>query len=164
MKMIRNVFGALALVALSAGAYAHGNGNGVGGGVVIGGAAAGYAGSVTGSAGSYSSGNAVAATQVNGYGSSFQHTDGFTGGTATVGGSVNHLGAQVVTGTTQVAQVNSYGSVSGNAPIEVAGGLIANGTGGLGKTDTYAGGTANFATGAIGGVIGIGGAAGIFGF
>lgn len=161
MKMIRNTVGALALVALSMGVA---SASGLGGGLVIGGAAAGYAGSVTGSAGSYSSGNAVAATQVNGYGSSFQHTDGFTAGTATVGGSVNHLGAQVVTGTTQVAQVNSYGNVSGNAPIEVAGGLIANGTGGLGKTDTFANGNAHFATGAIGGVIGIGAAAGIFGF
>lgn len=136
---------------------------GIGAGLVVGGGATGFAGSVVGQASSVSEGNAVAASVVNGYGSSFQHTDGFSTGSATIGGIVTPQGAQVVTNTTQAAQVNSYGNVTGNAPI-MAGELIANGTGGLAKTTNVAAGNANFATGAIGGVIGIGAVGGLFGF
>lgn len=121
----------------------------------IGGEAEAYAGSITGNASSVSSGNAVAASQVNGYGTSFQHTDGISAGTATIGGAVTPTGATVVTGTQQLAQVNSYGTVSGNTPIEV-GGSIYNGTGGLSKTDTFAAGNAAFTTAGIGGVVGYG--------
>lgn len=137
---------------------------GLGGSITVGGGLSGFAGSVVGSASSVSEGNAVAATQVNGYGGSYQHTDGFSAGSATIGGVVNNQGAQVITGTTQVAHVNSYGSVSGNAPIEVGNGLIANGTGGLAKTTNYASGNAAFQTGAIGALGTIGGAVNIFGW
>ncbi|MBD4204412.1 hypothetical protein GUH47_00030 [Xanthomonas citri pv. citri] len=132
----------------------------MGGGLVIGVGASGFAGSVTGSAASVSEGNAVAASVVNGYGSSFQHTDGYSTGSATIGGVVNHQGAQVVTQTTQAAQVYSVGNVTGNAPI-MSGDLIANGTAGLAKTTNYSSGNANFATG---GIVGIGGVGGLFGF
>lgn len=149
-----------AAVLMSVAGLAQASGGGGIGGIVVGVGAAGYAGTVTGSASSVSEGNAIAATQVNGYGSSFQHTDGFSAGSATIGGVINHAGATVVTGTTQVAQVNSYGNVTGNAPIEVAGGMIANGTGGLAKSTNYAAGNAQFGTAqfaAIGGIVGAGG-------
>jgi hypothetical protein len=153
MKTFRNLAFVVASFALAAAASA----TGIGGVVVVGGAAGGYAGSVVGSASSISNGNAIAATQINGYGSSFQHTDGIAQGSASIGGAVSPLGASVVTGTTQIAQVNSYGNVTGNAPIEVAGGMIANGTGGLGNTTNYAQGNAQFGTAGIGGFAVLGG-------
>lgn len=148
---------ALAVAAFNASAA------GLGAGIVIGGGATGFAGAVSGNAYSNSTGSAVAASQVNGYGSSFQHTDGFTGGTATIGGVVNQNGAQVVTGATQVAQVNSVGNVTGNAPINV-GNAIANGTAGFSETKVGSYGTANFQTGAIGGLAGFGGVVGFGNF
>lgn len=160
INTMRNFAKFSAIVALSL-ASAAASATGLGGVVVIGGAAGGYAGSVTGNASSYSDGNAIAASQVNGYGSSFQHTDGFSGGSATVGGHVNNVGANIVTGTTQYAQTNSYGNVTGNAPI-MAGESIANGTAGFAKNVSAAGGTGNFQTAQIGGFVGIG-AIGAFG-
>lgn len=136
---------------------------GIAGGIVVGGVAGGFAGSASGTAFSNSQGSAVAASQVNGYGSSYQHSDGVTGGTATIGGAVNHVGATITTGTTQYATTNSWGGVTGNAPI-MAGDSIANGTAGFGSTKVGAAGNSQFATGAIGGVIAIGGVAGITGF
>lgn len=134
--------------------------NGIGGGIIVGGVAGNYAGSMSGNASSYTDGSAIAASQVNGYGSSFQHTDGFGGGSASVGGHVNHVGANIVTGTTQYAQTYSVGNVTGNAPIMV-GESIANGTAGFAKEVNSAGGTANFATNQIGGFVGFGGVAAI---
>jgi hypothetical protein len=153
--MRRSILGTAALIAafmVCGIAQAHN----VGGSIEVGAGAGVYAGSVSGAASSISQGNAVAASQVNGYGSSFQHTDGVTVGQAVIGGTVNAGGASVMTGTQQLAQVNSYGSVSGNTPIQV-GDSVYNGTGGLSKTDTAAYGNATFQTAGIGGFAGIGG-------
>lgn len=114
----------------------------------------GYLGTVSGAASSISSGGAVAAAQVNGYGSSFQGTGGISGGTATVGGVVTGAGATVITGTTQIAVVQSYGNVTGNAPINVGDNMIANGTGGIAKSDNYAGGNSAFQLAQFGGYAG----------
>lgn len=126
------------------------------GAIVVGGVATGFAGSVEGKASSISQGSSVAASQVNGFGTSVQRADGFSGGTAMVGGAVNSLGSTVITNTTHFAGSNGSGSVNGNAPIQV-GESIANGNASFGSTDVKANGKSQFATGTIGGVIAVGG-------
>ncbi|WAI85642.1 MULTISPECIES: hypothetical protein [Achromobacter] len=117
----------------------------------------GHAGTINGTASSISNGSSVVATQVNGYGSSSQTSFGETGGVAQVGGSFNHEGTTVVTSTRQYATSETYGSVSGNAPIMV-GDSIANGGATFGQTETVASAAGTFkaanigAFGAIGGV------------
>lgn len=171
--MKKSLLLAFALSAAMLGSIAHadrggngngnnGNGNGNGGpntnpSQVVGGiSVSGFAGYVTGTASSETIGNSVAVTNIAGTGTSFQHTDGFGAGQATVGGIVNSQGAQVTTVTTQTSQVNSYGTVTGNAPA-TTGGLTSNGTGGLAQVTNYAHGTGQFATGAIGGQVAING-------
>lgn len=158
--MKRN-FLAVAILALAINAPAFaGDHNGVEGGAVVGIGATGFVGTVTGSASSISTGNAVTAAQVGGNGGSFQSANGSTGGTATIGGGVNNVGATVVTSTTQYSNSAVTGSTFGNAPT-MSGTSIANGGAAYGNTNTAAQGGATFATESIGAVAGIGGVAGI---
>ncbi|MGV2904834.1 hypothetical protein, partial [Achromobacter sp. AGC25] len=99
-------------------------------------------------------------TQVNGYGSSSQTSFGETGGVAQVGGTFSRDGTQVVTSTRQYATSESYGNVTGNAPIMV-GDSIANGGASFGKTDTAASATGTFVAGNIGAFGSIGGVGGV---
>ncbi|MEB3098936.1 hypothetical protein VCS63_24070 [Achromobacter sp. D10] len=124
----------------------------------FGGSVTGHAGAINGTASSVSTGSSVAATQINGYGSSTQVSFGMTGGVAEVGGTFSHDGTQVVTSTRQYANSDSYGQVSGNAPIMV-GDSIANGGATFAKTDTSASATGSFHAvnvGAFGSIHGIG--------
>lgn len=130
------------------------------GGAVIGIGATGFVGTVSGSASSISTGNAVTAAQVGGNGGSFQSANGSTGGTATIGGGVNNVGATVVTSTSQYSNSSVTGSIYGNAPVNV-GTSIANGGAAYGSTNTGATGSSQFATESIGAVAGIGGIASI---
>ena len=77
----------------------------------------GYSGSIHGTVSSVSNGSSVVATQVNGYGSSTQTSFGETGGVAQASGSFSHNGIETVTSTRQYATSETYGHVSGNAPI-----------------------------------------------
>lgn len=120
----------------------------------------GHAGTINGTASSVSTGSSVVATQVNGYGSSSQTSFGETGGVAQVGGTFNRDGTQVVTSTRQYATSESYGNVTGNAPIMV-GDSIANGGASFGKTDTAASATGTFVAGNIGAFGSIGGVGGV---
>ena len=123
-----------------------------------GGSITGHAGAINGTASSISTGSSVAATQINGYGSSTQVSFGMTGGVAEVGGTFSRDGTQVVTSTRQYANSDSYGHVSGNAPI-VVGDSIANGGATFAKTDTSASATGSFHAvnvGAFGSIHGIG--------
>ena len=86
----------------------------------------GYSGSIHGTVSSVSNGSSVVATQVNGYGSSTQTSFGETGGVAQASGSFSHNGIETVTSTRQYATSETYGHVSGNAPI-MSGDSIANG-------------------------------------
>jgi hypothetical protein len=104
-----------------------------------GGSITGHAGAINGTASSISTGSSVAATQINGYGSSTQVSFGMTGGVAEVGGSFSR-------------------DVSGNAPIMV-GDSIANGSATFAQTDTSASATGSFHAvnvGAFGSIHGIG--------
>lgn len=114
-----------------------------------GGSITGHAGAINGTASSISTGSSVAATQINGYGSSTQVSFGMTGGVAEVGGTFSRDGTQVVTSTRQYANSDSYGHVSGNAPIMV-GDSIANGGATFGSTTTNATATGTYNAGAIG--------------
>ena len=110
---------------------------------------------------SVSTGSSVVSTQVNGYGSSSQTSFGETGGVAQASGSFSHNGIETVTSTRQYATSDTYGHVSGNAPIMV-GDSIANGGATFEKTDTNASATGSFhaatfgATASIQGIGGIG--------
>lgn len=137
---------------------------GVAGGIVVVGGIEVATGSVTGQAGSVSQGSAIAGTEVIGTGNSYQHTDSVAGGSASIGGTVGFNGANVVTGTTQYATINSNGNVSGNTPMVGQDGSIINGTTGFASSTNSAAGTATFQKVGIGGVAGIGGAAAITGF
>ena len=86
----------------------------------------GYSGNIHGTVSSVSTGSSVVSTQVNGYGSSSQTSFGETGGVAQASGSFSHNGIETVTSTRQYATSDTYGHVSGNAPIMV-GDSIANG-------------------------------------
>ena len=81
--------------------------------------------------------------QVNGYGSSSQTSFGETGGVAQASGSFSHNGIETVTSARQYATSDTYGHVSGNAPIMV-GDSIANGGATFEKTDTNASATGSF--------------------
>ncbi|KGD95171.1 hypothetical protein JL37_10735 [Achromobacter sp. RTa] len=132
----------------------------------VGGSVTGHAGAINGTASSVSTGSSVVATQINGYGSSSQTSFGSTGGIAEVGGTFGRDGTQVVTSTRQYANSESYGSVSGNAPIMV-GDSIANGGATFGKTDTNASATGSFHAvnvGAFGSIHGIGAVGHVAGF
>ena len=121
----------------------------------------GYSGSIHGTVSSVSNGSSVVATQVNGYGSSTQTSFGETGGVAQASGSFSHNGIETVTSTRQYATSETYGHVSGNAPI-MSGDSIANGGATFEKTDTNASATGSFhaatfgATASIQGIGGIG--------
>ncbi|WMD20737.1 hypothetical protein RAS12_29810 [Achromobacter seleniivolatilans] len=126
----------------------------------------GHAGTINGTATSISTGSSVVATQINGYGSSTQTSFGETGGVAQVSGSFNRDGTQVTTSTRQYATSESYGHVTGNAPIMV-GDSIANGGASFGKTDTTASATGTFVAGnigAFGSISGVGSVGHIGGF
>ncbi|MDR5756988.1 hypothetical protein [Caballeronia sp. LZ035] len=155
--MFRKIIVVAALASLFVG---HAQASGVEGGIVVGAGASAFGGSVSGSAASISNGNAVTAAQVGGSGASYQNAFNNTGGTATIGGGVNSVGAQVVTNTTQFSNSGVTGSAVGNAPTNV-GDSIANGGAAYGSTTTAAQGNAQFATGAIGAVGAIGGIAGV---
>lgn len=116
----------------------------------------GHAGTINGTASSISTGSSVVATQVNGYGSSSQTSFGETGGVAQVGGTFNRDGTTVVTSTRQYATSESYGHISGNAPIMV-GDSIANGGASFGNTETKATASGTFASANIGAFGAIGG-------
>lgn len=132
----------------------------------VGGSVTGHAGAINGTASSISTGSSVAATQINGYGTSSQVSFGMTGGVSEVGGTFNRDGTQVVTSTRQYANSDSSGSMTGNAPIMV-GDSIANGSATFAKTDTSASATGSFHAvnvGAFGSISGIGAVGGVGGF
>lgn len=138
----------LALVAVSGAAMAHDQvavgSAGIGGQFTV------FSGSAGGTGASVSSGNAVTSSQVNGYGSSFQHQEGFATGSASIGGAVNAGGATVGTAVTQAAQTFGTGSISGNVPIMV-GDSIANGGASMSQSNNVAQGSDQFNIAAIGG-------------
>ncbi len=142
--------------------------SGIGGAIVVGGVGQAWAGDISGTAKSVSNGTAIAASQIAGNGTSFQHTDGFAGGNASIGGTITPVGATVATNTNQWAQVNSYGNISGPGAIaeQTVGKntTIVNGTMGFGSSENKASGKANFQVGQIGGIVGIGGVAAIGSF
>jgi hypothetical protein len=119
-----------------------------------------YGGTVTGTAQSTSTGTAISTTEIMGSGTSFQHTDGVSQGTATIGGSINLAGATIGSQTTQLTEQHSYGTTTGGAP-NMDGNSIVNGTTGFGKVDNTASVGSTFGATAIGGVAGIGGIAAI---
>ncbi|MBV6304896.1 hypothetical protein KVP10_08350 [Candidimonas humi] len=134
-------------------AFAHGNnyGNqGPSGGVIAGGAA-GFGGSASGSAASNSTGSVAAGTEVVGSGYSLQAAGAISGGSATIGGQVAPSGATVNTGTTQYAVSGGFGATD---QVGMQGNSILNGNSAFSSSDNTASGTANFATGAIGGIAG----------
>ncbi len=145
-----------ALSLFAATAYA----TGPGGSVTV------HSGAINGTVSSISTGSSVVATQINGYGSSSQTSFGETGGVAQAGGSFGPDGTQVFTSTRQYATSESYGSVSGNAPIMV-GDSIANGGASFGQTETSASATGTFHAanvGAFGAIHGIGAVGHVAGF
>ena len=153
--------------ALALASFGSAHAAGIGGGIVVGGVGQVWQGDVSGKATSISNGNAIAASQVTGNGASFQHTDAISGGSATIGGSINNVGAQVGEITTQFATVNSFGQTSGNAPGSTwnnGSEMIVNGTMGFASSENMAKGKANFNVGQIGGIVGIGGVAAIGNF
>lgn len=126
----------------------------------------GHIGTISGTANSVSTGNSVVATQVNGTGFSTQTSFGNTGGEASVGVTFNHDSTLVVTSTRQYADSQSYGHVSGGAPVNV-GNSIANGGATFESTTTDATGNATFKAasfGGSGGIQGIGALGQIVGF
>lgn len=144
----------LSLVAVSA--YASGPGQ-------PGMSASGHVGTITGTVSSVSTGTSVVSTQINGYGSSSQTSFGETGGVATAGGSFSPDGTTAVTSTRQYATSESYGHITGNAPIMV-GDSIANGGATFGNTTTNASATGTFKAGAIGATASIHGVGPVGGF
>ncbi|CAB3673970.1 MAG: hypothetical protein ACWGIK_16355 [Achromobacter pulmonis] len=144
----------LSLVAVSA--YASGPGQ-------PGMSASGHVGTITGTVSSVSTGTSVVSTQINGYGSSSQTSFGETGGVATAGGSFSPDGTTAVTSTRQYATSESYGHITGNAPIMV-GDSIANGGATFGNTTTNASATGTFNAGAIGATASIHGVGPVGGF
>jgi len=155
MKSLRSLslIASIGLALAAGSAWAHGNNgngnNGNQGGVSASGQIT--AGAISGSANSFSEGSSVAASQINGFGQSIQNAWGNSGGQASIGGTVNYQGAQVITNTSHYANSFGSGSVSGNAPITV-GDSIANGNAAFGQTKVNAGGTATWGTVAIGAV------------
>lgn len=153
---------AVALLAASCGlAFAHGGSNGNNGygnqgpttnaGVVIVGGQ-GFAGDVVGSASSVTQGSAVAGSQVEGNGYSFQAAGAISGGSAQIGGQVGPSGATVTTSTTNYAVTGGFGAT--NQPATNGDGLITNGNDAFGSSVNNASGSANFQTGAFGGIAG----------
>lgn len=128
--------------------------------------ASGHVGTITGTVSSVSTGTSVVSTQINGYGSSSQTSFGETGGVASAGGTFNKDATNAVTSTRQYATSETYGHVSGNAPIMV-GDSIANGGATFGSTTTNATATGTFNAAAIGAtasIHGIGPVGGVGGF
>lgn len=108
-----------------------------------------FSANAIGAVSSISQGSAVAASQVNGFGGSHQYSDANTRGSGTVGAKLDNIGGTVMTGSQQVAEVNSNGYVYGNAPI-MEGTLVANGTAAFADTRVNAAASGNFATSAFG--------------
>lgn len=162
-KMFSKSLAATALFSMCAMAAAAG----VGGGIVVGGVGQAWQGTVGGKATSVSNGNTVAAATGSGNFASHQTADAISGGTATIGGAINNVGATVVTNTTQFSTVNTAGSMSGNAvgtQWNNGGEVIVNGSQAFASSENMAKGKANFNVGQIGGIIGVGGVAVVGGF
>lgn len=153
MKIKRLVL-AVALAASAPLAMAHG----VGGGVVIGGGAAGFIGSASGGASSVSGGSATAGSQVLGNGYSIQGAGAISGGSASIGGTVTPSGAVVNTSTTNYALSGNFGATNQQV---MSGSTIVNGSQAFGTTKNDAWGSAQFATGGFGFIAGIGGIGGM---
>lgn len=128
---------------------------GAAGGLVIGGVAAGFAGSTDGSVSSNSVGNAATAAQIVGSGFSTQSASSISGGTATMGGMVTPTGVEVGTSTTNYSKATVKG-FSTQAGMDSDGNIV-NGGAAFGSTDNTADATGKFKNGAIGGIIAIGG-------
>ncbi len=155
MKKLASV-AVLSLLAVTG--YAQASGSGISG--------QGHIGTINGTASSVSTSNSVVASQVNGTGHSSQTSFGSTGGEASVGVTFSHDSTLVVTSATQYANSESYGHVSGNAPVNV-GDSIANGGATYGSTQTDATGNATFKAVSFGGsgsIQGIGAFGQIVGF
>lgn len=153
---------AIAVAALTLATAGLASASGIGGVVVIGGVGGGYAGTVSGSAKSVTEGAAVAVSNVAGNGHSIQSSVATGGGTAAVGGAVTSQGATLTTFTTQSANVKTIGSTN-QAALDRKG-LLQNGGIGQVQTVTEARGNASFSTVGFGGIVAIGGIAGITGF
>lgn len=150
---------AVALMAMSAMAFAHGNGNNHqnNGGAAIGGSATVYGGTITAGATSVNHGEAVSATFISGNGYSNQFTKGSTIGAASAGGSIGSNGVAVNTATFQKTDFSSTGSIGGGAEAMNAGSQILNGTQGFGSVKNDAAAAGSFVKGSIGGFAAIGG-------
>lgn len=92
-----------------------------------------HTGIVWGNTSSESKGNAVAAAQVTGMGSSSQWANSNTLGSSTLGGKIDNIGATVFTGSSQSSVANAGGTVTGNAQL-MEGNSILNGSQAFGST------------------------------
>lgn len=143
---------ALLSLGLVAGAQAHTSG--VQGSAGIGGSATVYGGSITGNAGSSSTGSAITTTEIDGAGRSIQRQANQTGATASIGGTIGANGVNVASGTTEFSNSQGFGSSSGDTPVKV-GGSIVNGGEAFGDGEASAGVTSSFTKASIGGDLAI---------
>lgn len=86
-----------------------------------------------GNTSSESKGNAIAAAQVTGMGSSSQWANSNTLGSSTFGSKIDNIGTTVFSGSMQDTKVNAGGTVSGNAQL-MEGNSILNGSQAFGST------------------------------
>lgn len=92
-----------------------------------------FQGATWGNTSSESKGNAVAAAQITGAGSSSQWANSNTLGSSTFGGKIDSVGTTVFSGSMQDSKVNAGGTVSGNAQL-MEGNSIVNGAQAFGST------------------------------
>lgn len=92
-----------------------------------------HTGIVWGNTSSESKGNAIAAAQVTGIGSSSQWANSNTLGSSTFGGKIDNIGTTVFSGSMQDTKVNAGGTVTGNAQL-TEGNSIVNGSQAFGST------------------------------
>jgi hypothetical protein len=129
---IKATIAAIALLAMSA---AHAGGTSAYGGVnvQIG------VGGISGSSSNYGSTTSTAVSNLAGAGKSQFQTEANTGGSTLIGGSITGTGVSSVQEQSSYANVDTSGSISGNAQAYGAGGLIDNGAGSFANTNTNAG-------------------------
>lgn len=102
-----------------------------------------HTGIVWGNTSSESKGNAIAAAQVTGIGSSSQWANSNTLGSSTFGGKIDNIGTTVFSGSMQDTKVNAGGTVTGNAQL-MEGNSILNGSQAFGSTVSQAKADSNF--------------------
>lgn len=157
--MKRNTLAVLLALAFAAPAFA----GSIGGNANLSGNVSSYSGSVVGNAGQSFNSNVTAAAQTNGFGQSFQQGTNTTIGNTQVGGSINALGSSTTLGGTLTSTSQTFGTVSGNSPIQ-DGNSIDNGSQAFGSGTQTGGVTSSFQSSKIGAGISIGGDANVYGY